>query len=85
MVMNIVSVATLKEKLSYYLRLVKKGEEVIITSHRHPVGRIVPVSGQTLRIQAPRRPVKDLALVKGIRLKRSSSAVKTLLDDRRRR
>jgi antitoxin (DNA-binding transcriptional repressor) of toxin-antitoxin stability system len=64
--------------------LVKKGEEVIITSHRHPVGRILPASGQTL-IQAPRRPVKDLALVKGIRLKHSSSAVKTLLDDRRRR
>lgn len=85
MVMNIVNVATLKEKLSYYLRLVTKGEEVIITSHRHPVGRILPASGPTLRIREPRRPVKDLALVKGIRLKRSSSAVKTLLDDRRRR
>jgi len=85
MSMNIVNVATLKEKLSYYLGLVKKGEEVIITSHRHPVGRILPASGQAIPIREPRRPVKDLSLIKGIRLKRSSSAVKSLMDDRRRR
>ena len=85
MAMNMVNVATLKEKLSYYLRLVKKGEEVMITAHRLPVGRLVPPSGETPRIREPGRPVKDLALVKGIRLKRPSSAVKQLLDDRRRR
>lgn len=85
MAMNIVNVATLKEKLSYYLGLVKKGEEVIITSHRLPVGRIVPPSSERPRIREPGRPVKDLALVKGIRLKRPSSAVRQLLEDRRRR
>jgi prevent-host-death family protein len=83
--MNIVNVATLKEKLSYYLRLVKKGEEVIIISHRHPVGRILPAAAETLQIRQPRRPVSNLSLIKGIRLKRSPSAVKTLLEDRRRR
>jgi antitoxin (DNA-binding transcriptional repressor) of toxin-antitoxin stability system len=35
--MNIVNVAILKERLSYYLNLVKSGEEVLVTSHRHQV------------------------------------------------
>ena len=42
--MNIVNVAVLKEKLSYYLSLVKSGEEVVVTSHRHQVARILPVT-----------------------------------------
>ena len=83
--MNVVSVATLKEKLSYYLSLVKKGQEVIITSHRHPVGRILPASGPTMGIREPSRPVKDLSMVKGVKPRRSASAVKALMDDRRRR
>jgi prevent-host-death family protein len=83
--MNIVNVAILKEKLSYYLNLVKAGEEVIVTSHRHRVARILPAAAPSAEIIAPTRPVKDLRKIKGIKLKRSVSGVKSLMDDRRRR
>jgi prevent-host-death family protein len=83
--MNIVNVAILKEKLSYYLNLVKSGEEVVVTSHRHRVARIVPVTARKAEIIEPSRPVKDLRQIKGIKLQRSLSGVKSLLDDRRRR
>ena len=83
--MNIVSVAVLKEKLSYYLNLVKSGEEVVVTSHRHRVARIVPMANPSADILEPTRPVKDLRKIKGIKPRRSVSAVKSLLDDRRRR
>lgn len=85
MVMNIVNVATLKEKLSYYLNLVKSGEEIVVTSHRHQVARILPVDTPTVEIIEPTRPVKDLRNIKGVKTKRAVSGVKTLLDDRRRR
>lgn len=40
--MRSVSVATLKNNLSRYLAAVRGGEEIVITSLRHPVARIVP-------------------------------------------
>jgi antitoxin (DNA-binding transcriptional repressor) of toxin-antitoxin stability system len=83
--MNIVNVAILKEKLSYYLNLVKSGEEVIVTSHRHQVARILPVTTPSAEIIEPTRPVKDLRKKKGVKLRRTVSGVKSLLDDRRRR
>jgi antitoxin (DNA-binding transcriptional repressor) of toxin-antitoxin stability system len=83
--MNIVNVAMLKEKLSYYLGLVKSGEEVIVTSHRHRVARILPVTEAGTRIVEPTRPIKDLRKLKGIKPRRLVSGVKSLLDDRRRR
>ena len=83
--MNIVNVAVLKEKLSYYLNLVKAGEEVLVTSHRHRVARIVPADAPSTEIREPLRPVKELRQLKGVKLKRSVSGVKSLLDDRRRR
>lgn len=85
MVMNIVSVAILKEKLSYYLNLVKSGEEIVVTSHRHKVARILPTTGPSAEIIEPSRPVKDLKKIKGVKTKHAVSGVKTLLDDRRRR
>jgi antitoxin (DNA-binding transcriptional repressor) of toxin-antitoxin stability system len=83
--MNVVNVAVLKEKLSYYLSLVKSGEEVVVTSHRHRVARILPVTAPSAEIVEPTRPVKDLKKIRGIKPRRSPSGVKTLLDDRRRR
>ena len=85
LVMNIVNVAILKEKLSYYLALVKSGEEVIVTSHRHRVARILPVTEAAARIVEPIRPVKDLRKLKGIKPRHPLSGVKSLLDERRRR
>lgn len=83
--MNIVSVANLKEKLSHYLGLVKKGEEVVVTSHRHQVARILPVKASAIDIIEASRPVKDLSKIKGVKLKRSTSGVGLLIADRRRR
>jgi antitoxin (DNA-binding transcriptional repressor) of toxin-antitoxin stability system len=83
--MTIVNVATLKEKLSYYLGLVKEGQEIVITSHRHQVARILPPSTPSADITKPSRPVKDLKKIKGIKPRRSRSAVQTLLEDRHRR
>jgi antitoxin (DNA-binding transcriptional repressor) of toxin-antitoxin stability system len=83
--MNVVNVAVLKEKLSYYLSLVKSGEEVVVTSNRRQVARILPVTVPSAEIVEPTRPVKDLKKIRGIMPRRSSSGVKSLLDDRRRR
>ena len=83
--MNIVNVAILKEKLSYYLNLVKSGEEVVVTSHRHQVARILPVTAPSAEIIEPTRPVKDLRKIRGIKLRRTVSGVKSLVYDRRRR
>jgi prevent-host-death family protein len=83
--MTIVSVAALKEKLSYYLGLVKDGQELVVTSHRHRVARILPASASDAQVTEPSRPVKDLRKVRGIKPRHPVSAVKTLLKDRRRR
>ncbi len=83
--MTIVNVATLKEKLSYYLGLVKAGQEIVVTSHRHRVARILPASAPDIQVTEPSRPVKDLRKVKGVKFRRSLSAVKALLEDRQRR
>jgi prevent-host-death family protein len=83
--MTTVNVATLKEKLSYYLGLVRKGQEIVVTSHRHRVARILPPSAPDAQVAEPSRPVKDLRKIKGIKPRRAVSAVKTLLEDRRRR
>lgn len=83
--MTIVNVATLKEKLSYYLGLVKEGQEIVVTSHRHQVARILPPSTPSAEVTKPSRPVKDLKKIKGIKPRRSRSAVQTLLEDRHRR
>lgn len=83
--MTTVNVATLKERLSYYLGLVQKGEEVTVTSHRHPVARLIPTSTHSDHIIASTRPVKDVLKVKGVHHRRSVSAVDMLIADRRRR
>lgn len=84
--MDSVSVATLKSKLSWYLAAVKKGKEIVVTSHRHPVARLLPLrenSRATSEIVAASKPVSALKQIKGMRLK--SDPVAFLLADRRRR
>jgi len=83
--MTVVNVATLKEKLSYYLGLVKGGQEIVVTSHRHRVARILPASSPVVPLIEPSLPLKNLKKVKGIKARRSGSAVAALLEDRRPR
>ena len=48
-----VSIRELKNRLSYYLRLTKRGEIVEITDRGKPIGRIVPLgSGLEERLEA---------------------------------
>ena len=43
MAQPLVSIRELKSRLSHYLRLIRKGESVVITDHGVPIGRIVPM------------------------------------------
>jgi prevent-host-death family protein len=83
--MNVVNVATLKEKLSHYLKLVQQGQEVVVTSHRHRVARILPVTAPSLHRRKPSRPVKEVLNLKHIRLHPEGSGVDALIQDRRSR
>ncbi len=83
--MESVSVATLKSKLSQYLQAVKKGQEITVTSHQHPVARLVPVAKQPVEIEVipAAKPISSLKKLKGIKLK--FDPVEYLLEDRHRR
>jgi prevent-host-death family protein len=86
MTMECVSVATLKSNLSRYLAAVKNGKEIVITSHRHPIARVVPlekVLPDDLKIIPAKKPASALKKIKGINLK--VDLVADLLADRRRR
>ncbi len=48
-----VNVATLKEKLNHYLGLVREGQEVLVTSHRYRVARILPASASDAQVTKP--------------------------------
>jgi prevent-host-death family protein len=84
--MQSVSVATLKSNLSRYLAAVRKGREIVVTSHRHPIARIVPSQKSAiddLKITPAKKPVSSLKKIKGVRL--DVDLVAELLADRRQR
>ena len=85
MAMESVSVATLKNNLSRYLAAAKNGKEIMITSHRHPIARIVPAEKAVsdLQIMPSKKPASSLRKIKGMNLKVDLLA--ELLSDRRRR
>ena len=62
MVMNSIGVAELKAKLSEYLRVVRKGQEVTITDRDQPIARLVPIAGTgALTIREPTSAYAALA------------------------
>jgi prevent-host-death family protein len=84
--MKSVSVATLKTNLSRYLAAAKKGREIIVTSHRHPIARILPpetAALQNIKIIPAKKPISSLKKIKGVKL--DVDLVAELLADRRRR
>jgi prevent-host-death family protein len=84
--MQSVSVATLRSNLSRYLAAVRRGKEIVITSHRNPIARIVPAQKplmDDLKIIPAREPVSSLKRIKGMDLQVDLLA--ELLADRRRR
>jgi len=80
-----VSVATLKQNLSAYLHKVERGEEVVVTSHRRTVARLVSGKDAGTTIRAATLPLSALRKVRGITPLKPFSAVQALLDDRARR
>lgn len=42
------SIKDLKNNLSSYLKIVGRGQELIITSHHHPVAKIVPIGDEAI-------------------------------------
>lgn len=48
---NSVGIREAKAHLSRYLKLVQKGEEVVITDHGRPVGKIVPMASRDLALK----------------------------------
>jgi prevent-host-death family protein len=82
--MTIVNVATLKEKLSYYLNLVRGGTEVVVTSHDTRIARLVPINAADVEVRNPTRSPSDLRKIKGVK-PRAVSAVDLLLEDRLKR
>jgi prevent-host-death family protein len=80
-----VNVAALKQNLSAYLRLVERGDEVLVTSHRRAVARLVSENDTCTVVRAPTLPLRALRKIRGVKLPKSFSAVQTLLNDRSRR
>ncbi len=81
-----VSTAELKTHLGRYLRMVRNGESIDVTSHRHSIARLVPCSAENdLEIIEPTRPMRDLQNIETVRLRKPVDGVDILLEDRRRR
>jgi prevent-host-death family protein len=83
--MKMVSVAELKSKLSQYLAVAKNGHEVMVTSHQHPIAKIVPVEKTSgdLQIVPAKKPASTLKKIKGLNL--DVDLLADLLADRRKR
>lgn len=80
-----VNVALLKQNLSAYLHLVEQGDEVVVTSHRRTVARLMPESDAGCKIRPPILPVSALRKVKGVTPLKGFSVDADLLWDRARR
>ena len=63
--MTVVNVATLKEKLSYYLQLVRSGSVVVVTSHDTKIARIVPIASPSTETIQPKLASLRSAKIKG--------------------
>jgi antitoxin (DNA-binding transcriptional repressor) of toxin-antitoxin stability system len=84
--MTTVSTAELKTHLGKYLQMVRNGESVEVTSHRHAVAELAPV-GQpgVLAVIPPSLPMSSLKKLKPVKLSRSVDGVGALIADRRGR
>jgi prevent-host-death family protein len=84
--MKRVGVADLKAKLSEYLRIARKGGEVVVMDRDQPVARLVPYAAtQKLQVREPLRRYKNLGeipLPPPANL--DIDAVDLLIDDRRK-
>jgi prevent-host-death family protein len=81
-----VSTAELKTHLGRYLRLVRNGESINVTSHRHPIAQLVPSSSESdLDVIEPTRSIEVLRDLTAVPLGKPVDGVDALLADRSRR
>ncbi len=59
------SVKNLRDHLSDYLRHVRNGEEVIITSHMKPVAKITPIEDEAVNAPSPEQLIVDITKLHG--------------------
>ncbi len=85
MSMTTVNTATLKQKLSHYLGVARQGKEVLITSHKRVIARLMAEDGGAGRLPLvpPTRPASELKEIGGFGLE--ADPVKQLMQERRKR
>ncbi len=81
-----VNTVELKTHLGGYLRKVRQGETIRVTSHGHPIARIERYSsaGNDMIIE-PTRSMDDLRKIRGIKPRQTVDSLQVLLNDRSRR
>jgi prevent-host-death family protein len=81
------NVSGLKARLSEYLAAVRNGETVVVHDRRTPIARLVPFSAgaEDLSISEPAQPVRALAKVKPLRLRKGVDVVRLLRESRDQR
>ena len=85
---TIVNVAKLKNELSKYLALTKKGQEVTVLEHKMPIAKVVPYPTEKPPVWKIREPIRPLNLDKWLQakvIKRNWDPVDLLLEDRKKR
>jgi len=85
-----IKIGEVRNKLSYYLRKVRLGQEVVISDRQTPVARLVPYRRQKeaqepLRLIPPRKNPKSLAKLSFPALDQKTDSLKILLEDRSQR
>lgn len=85
-VMNQVKIADFKARLSGYLRMVRRGEEVVVTDRSTPVARVLPFLNEDddFRCREPRRKSDGLKKLKFKPLGSPVDAMEALLEERSR-
>lgn len=63
--MTIVNTATLKQQLSHYLGLARQGKDVLITSHKRVIARLLAEVEGGLRLPV-REPTRDASILSGL-------------------
>ena len=79
------NIATLKARLSEFLRVVKDGKEVTVLDHKLPVARIVPFeTGSALKSILPKKNFSELAGIKinPLKIKPKFDSLSLLLEER---
>ena len=81
-----VSTAELKTRLGQYLRMVRDGETIDVTSYRNTIAHLVPSAPEKgLEVIEPTGPMEDLKALTAVPLRQKVDGVSVLLAERSRR